>query len=266
MKTCEDALELLRLRLDPPELTFVTDSHTLGYSRQMPVVATSGSSSAAARQARRAAREQTIVAATRRLFDQRGIRDARVEDIARAAGLNKALIYRAFSSKDEIFALAATSYLDELRARTDAVTADPDAAEQLRQVLTVFADFCVTYPAFLDCGLSLLRRPAVELRETLSDAAWFRVSRAVGRCVGVVQRVLEAGVAQESIDVDDAGFTAGRLLTQMMGSMHLSRTGVSLREATPGAVTAVPLDSEQVRDACIRDALAVVGVRDAVGS
>jgi len=143
----------------------------LGYSRQMPVVATSGSSSAAARQARRAAREQTIVAATRRLFDQRGIRDARVEDIARAAGLNKALIYRAFSSKDEIFALAATSYLDELRARTDAVTADPDAAEQLRQVLTVFADFCVTYPAFLDCGLSLLRRPAVELRETLSDAA-----------------------------------------------------------------------------------------------
>jgi hypothetical protein len=130
----------------------------------------------------------------------------------------------------------------------------------------VFADFCVTYPAFLDCGLSLLRRPAVELRETLSDAAWFRVSRAVGRCVGVVQRVLEAGVAQESIDVDDAGFTAGRLLTQMMGSMHLSRTGVSLREATPGAVTAVPLDSEQVRDACIRDALAVVGVRDAVGS
>jgi AcrR family transcriptional regulator len=226
----------------------------------------SGSSVAAARRARRASREQAIVAATRRLFDQRGIRDARVEDIARAAGLNKALIYRAFSSKDEIFALAATSYLDELRERTDALETSPDATEQLRQILTVFADFCATYPAFLDCGLSLLRRPAVELRETLSDAAWFRVSRAVGRCVGAVQRVLEAGAAQEILEVEDAGFTAGRLLTQMMGSMHLCRTGVSLREATPGAVTAVPLDSEQVRDACIRDALAVVGVRNAVAS
>jgi AcrR family transcriptional regulator len=229
----------------------------------MPVVAPPGSSAPAARKARRAAREQTIVAATRRLFDQRGVRDARVEDIARAAGLNKALIYRAFVSKDEIFALTATSYLDELQGRTDAVATGPDARGQLRQVLTIFADFCGTYPAFLDCGLSLLRRPAPDLRETLSDAAWFRVSRAAGRCVGVVQRVLEAGMEQGVIEVDDAGFTAGRLLTQMMGTMHLSRTGVSLREDTPGTVTAVALDLQQVRDACIRDALAVVGVRNA---
>jgi AcrR family transcriptional regulator len=187
-----------------------------------------------------------------------------VEDIARAAGLNKALIYRAFSSKDEIFALTATSYLDELRARTDAVEMLPDAAAQLRQVLTIFADFCVTYPAFLDCGLSLLRRPALELRETLSDATWFRVSRAVGRCVGAVQWVLEAGARQGVIEVEDPGFTAGRLLTQMMGSLHLSRTGVSVREAMPGTVISVVIDSEQVRDACIRDALAVVGVRNGV--
>jgi AcrR family transcriptional regulator len=238
----------------------------LGYTRHMPSNTPSGPSATAARRARRASREQAIVAATRTLFDQHGIQDARVDDIARAAGLNKALIYRAFASKDEIFALTATSYLDELRARTDAVETSPDAAEQLRQVLTVFADFCVTYPAFLDCGLSLLRRPAIDLRETLSDAAWFRVSRAVGRCVGPVQRALEAGVKQEVVEVDDAGFTAGRLLTQMMGSMHLFRTGVSLREATPGVVTAVPLDPEQVRDACIRDALAVVGVRNVVAS
>jgi AcrR family transcriptional regulator len=225
-----------------------------------------GSSGAAARRARRASREQTIVVATRTLFDEHRMQDARVEDIARAAGLNKALIYRAFSSKDEIFALTATSYLDELRTRTEAVEVLPDAAAQLRQVLTVFADFCVTYPAFLDCGLSLLRRPALELRETLSDATWFRVSRAVGRCVGAVQRVLQDGVKQEVIEVEDPGFTAGRLLTQMMGSMHLSRTGVSLREATPGAVTAVVINAEQVRDACIRDALAVVGVRNGVAS
>jgi AcrR family transcriptional regulator len=200
------------------------------------------------------------------LFDQRGMQDARVDDIARAAGLNKALIYRAFSSKDEIFALTAASYLDELRARTDAVQPIPDAAGQLREVLTVFADFCIVYPAFLDCGLSLLRRPAGELRETLSDAAWFRISRAVGRCVGAVQRVLEAGAEQEVVDVQDPGFTAGRLLAQMMGSMHLARAGVSVREATPGAVTAVAVDPEQVRDACIRDALAVVGIRAGVKS
>ncbi len=68
-------------------------------------------------------------------------------------------------------------------------------------------------------------------------------------------------MAQEKIEVDDAGFLAGRLLTQMMGSLHLSRSGVSLREPVPGAVTAVVLEPEQVRDASVRDALAVVGVR-----
>jgi AcrR family transcriptional regulator len=218
-----------------------------------------GSSAAAERRRRRASREQVIVAATRMLFDERGLQDARVDDIARAAGLNKALIYRAFSSKEEIFALTAASYLDELRALTDAAEPIADAELRLREILMVFADFCVTYPAFLDCGFSLLRRPAPELRESLSDAAWFRVSRAVGRCVGVVQRALELGVGQTAIEVDDAGFLAGRLLTQMMGSLHLSRSGVSLREPVPGAITGVALESEQVRDACVRDALAVAG-------
>jgi len=211
------------------------------------------------RRRRRASREQAIVAATRTLFDERGVQDARVDDIARAAGLNKALIYRAFSSKEEIFALTAVSYLDELRALTDEIESAEDGEHRLREVLTVFADFCVTYPAFLDCGFSLLRRPAAELRETLSDAAWFRVSRAVGRCVGVVQRALEAGVAQPAFAVEDSGFLAGRLLTQMMGSLHLWRSGVSLREPVPGAVVGVALEREQVRDACIRDALLVAG-------
>src|ERR1700761_6778858 len=141
-------------------------------------------SRAAARRRRRAAREDAIVAATRTLFDERGLQDARVDDIARAAGLNKALIYRAFSSKEEIFALTVTSYLDELRTLTAAAEAIEEDVARLRAVLTVFAEFCVTYPAFLDCGLSLLRRPADELREELSDGAGDRVPPPGGPCGG----------------------------------------------------------------------------------
>src|ERR1700727_1306431 len=108
----------------------------------MAATAPDSSSRAAARRRRRASREREIVAATRRLFDERGLQDARVDDIARAAGLNKALIYRAFSSKEEIFALTAVSYLDELRALTDELEAIADAERRLSEVLMAFADFC----------------------------------------------------------------------------------------------------------------------------
>src|SRR6188508_3651367 len=67
--------------------------------------------------ARRRAREREILVATRRLFDENGVRDAQIEDIARAVGVNRAIIYRHFSGKEELFALTLVSYLDDLETR-----------------------------------------------------------------------------------------------------------------------------------------------------
>ena len=74
--------------------------------------ATDGRRSAAA--ARRRAREKEIIAATRALFDEKGVREAQIEDIAHAVGINRAIVYRHFSGKEELFALTLVSYLDEL--------------------------------------------------------------------------------------------------------------------------------------------------------
>src|SRR5215210_187177 len=67
--------------------------------------------------ARRRAREREILRATRQLFDETGVRDAQIEDIARAVGVNRAIIYRHFSGKEELFALTLVSYLDDLEER-----------------------------------------------------------------------------------------------------------------------------------------------------
>ena len=83
---------------------------------------TDGRRTAAA--ARRRAREKDIIAATRGLFDQRGVRDAQIEDIAKAVGINRAIVYRHFTGKEELFALTLVGYLDELRA--DLAAADRD--------------------------------------------------------------------------------------------------------------------------------------------
>ena len=62
----------------------------------------------------RQVRERDLVAATRTLFDERGMQDAPIEEIARAVGIARGLIYRQFSSKEELFVLTVTDYLAEL--------------------------------------------------------------------------------------------------------------------------------------------------------
>src|ERR687890_1576862 len=108
----------------------------------------------------RRSRERDIVAATRALFDARGLQDAPIEEIARAVGINKALIYRHFASKEVLFVATVTLYLDELAERLRDVDPELDHVGRLREGWGRYAYFCLEYPAFLDCALSLMRRPA----------------------------------------------------------------------------------------------------------
>ena len=82
------------------------------------------------RAALRRARERKIVDATRALFDERGMQEARIDRIARRVGINKALIYRHFASKEELFVLTITRYLAEINALLEAV--DEETSDPLR--------------------------------------------------------------------------------------------------------------------------------------
>jgi AcrR family transcriptional regulator len=193
-------------------------------------------------------RERDLVEATRALFDERGLQDAPMDEIARSVGINKALIYRVFASKEELFVLTVTHYLDELR------DAAADATD-LRGALDHFTRFCLRYPAFLDCALSLMRRPAAELRERVSEGVWMRLGRSMAACLAPLAALLaEEGVA-------DPDFTANRLYTQVLGTMHLARIGAGVREAAPGVPAVFALEAEQVRRACVEDALAIARQR-----
>src|SRR3546814_14488935 len=78
---------------------------------------------------RRRQREAEILAATRALFDQRGVRDVQIDEIAKSVGTNRAILYRHFSGKEELFALTLVGYLDELRAAMAKVVAEGKAPE-----------------------------------------------------------------------------------------------------------------------------------------
>jgi AcrR family transcriptional regulator len=204
-------------------------------------------------------REHEIVAATRLLFDERGLQDAPIEDIAREVGINKALIYRHFSSKEELYVLTLTSYLADLAARLEGISTELDPVARLEDGWRRYTDFCLQYPAFLDCGLSLMRGPASELRETVSDAIWIRLGQGMAACLDKLAKILAVGAQQGLFAVEDPDFTANHLYTQTLGTMHLARIGVGVRAGASGFPEPFAIDPRQVQEACIADVLASVG-------
>lgn len=210
--------------------------------------------------ARRRTRERELVLATRALFDERGLLDAPVEEIARAVGIARGLVYRDFSSKEELFVLTVTDYLDELGGLLDAAVGEVvDPVVQLRRALETYAQFCHRYPAFIDSSLSLMQRSARELHEIVSESIWLRLGQGMSRCVEHLIRALDSGSANGDFEVADPEYMANVLWTQVLGAIHLTRSRVGVREAAPGIPELFTIEPERVVETCVTSALATVG-------
>ncbi|MGZ5405983.1 MAG: TetR/AcrR family transcriptional regulator, partial [Nocardioides sp.] len=190
-----------------------------------PAPETDGRRTAAA--ARRRKREADIIAATRALFDQRGVRDAQIDQIARAVGVNRAIVYRHFTGKEELFALTLVEYLDELAtALAEADAAGTDAADRLTRITGAFVDYGIAHPAFVDCAQTLMRRTGPELLEEMSESAVFRLGRAISTCLAVLESALEAGVEAGDFRVEDPTLLANTLYASGLGALQLARVGI----------------------------------------
>ncbi|WP_121258795.1 TetR/AcrR family transcriptional regulator [Nocardioides ferulae] len=219
---------------------------------------TDGRRTAAA--ARRRAREAEIIAATRALFDERGVRDAQIDDIARAVGINRAIVYRHFSGKEELFALTLVGYLDELReALADAAAGPGGARDRLAALVGAFADYGVEHPAFVDCAQTLMRRSGPELLDEISESALFRLGRAISACLTLLTGVLEDGGTAGELDVDDPVLLANTLYASGLGALQLARVGILVKEESPGVPTVGRISPDQVREFLVTTALALAG-------
>lgn len=209
--------------------------------------------------ARRAEREREILDATRALFDERGVRDAQLHDVAKAVGINRAIIYRHFSGKEELFALTLVSYLEELGPMLDDADGGQDATGRLRAVTEVFVDYGLAHPAFVDCAFALLRRPASELAAEVSEAALFRLGRAVAAALSHLAGVLREGRDEGTFAVDDPDVVANVLYVQALGSLHLARVGAGAREAPgmPGTPDWFRIAPGTLRDLTVDAAVAI---------
>ncbi|MDF9715380.1 TetR/AcrR family transcriptional regulator [Nocardioides sp. ChNu-153] len=207
---------------------------------------------------RRRRREQDILEATRRLFDERGVRDAQIEDVAQAVGINRAIVYRHFTGKEELFALTLVGYLEELRDALAAGAATSQRApERLEAVVTAFIEYGLGYPAFVDCAQTLMRRTGTELLDEISESAMLRLGRGISGCLAVLTGVLEDGVRSGEFSVADPILLSNTLYASGLGALQLARVGILVKEAAPGIPTVSSISPEQVRVYMVTSALAL---------
>jgi AcrR family transcriptional regulator len=184
---------------------------------------------------------------------------APIEEIAKAVGIARGLVYRQFSSKEELFVLTVTDYLDELGDLLAEIMArEREPVGRLTAGVEAYAGFCRRYPAFLDCALSLMHRPAMELRGMVSESVWLRLGQGMSRCVSHLTETLRDGTAAGAFEVEDPDYLANVIWTQVLGTMHLARVGVGVRELSPGVPDLFSVAPDDVIRTCVDSALALV--------
>ncbi|MGH3446765.1 MAG: TetR/AcrR family transcriptional regulator [Nocardioidaceae bacterium] len=219
---------------------------------------TSGTTKGSATAERKRARERRILAATRDLFDARGLRDALIDDIARAVGINRAIIYRHFTSKEELFALTQVDYLHELGERLAAVDGSGGTPTQRLAALTrTFVEYGVEFPAFVDCAQTLMSRPIDELMQEVSEPAITRLGEAMTGCLSHLVSALDDGNGTGEFRVEDVDLLANTLYAQGLGGLALARVGTIIKESGGGTPDVTPISVEQVSDYLVRTALAL---------
>jgi len=101
------------------------------------------------RHARDLTTAQRIVAAAASMFAEQGLAGARMDEIARAAKVNKALLYYYFRSKEELHRFVLETLLSQLRSRVwEERDAASPAGKRLAAVIDHFFEFIQRHPNY----------------------------------------------------------------------------------------------------------------------
>jgi TetR/AcrR family transcriptional regulator len=101
------------------------------------------------REGRQFATVQRIVVAARKVFAKRGLAGARMDDIARVAGVNKALPYYYFRNKEELHRFVLETMIAQISAQMESpAVLSMDPPERVRALVNLTFDFVMRNPAY----------------------------------------------------------------------------------------------------------------------
>jgi TetR/AcrR family transcriptional regulator len=145
---------------------------------------------------------QRILKAAIAEFTEYGLDGARVDRIAGSAGVNKALLYYYFSSKENLFSSVIDEYLRMILPLIQQSFGNPsDPDETLGQVARVYAQLSQQYPEFIRLLVRELARP--DSRMVVRAAQILKGSGIPGYLLGLLRDGVESGTVRD-VDLKQA--------------------------------------------------------------
>src|ERR1700716_211968 len=161
------------------------------------------------RQARDLSTARRIVATAEDIFAEQGLAGARMDEIARAAKVNKALLYYYFRSKEELYRFVLETLLSQLREQVaEAGVERPSPSKRLSAIVDRFFDFVLAHPNY----------PRLIQREIMSrgpNMKWI-VAEYYRPLHGRLVRLIEDGVSAGDFRTVDAGNAAVTVISMMV--------------------------------------------------
>jgi len=177
------------------------------------------------RQARQEAYRDLILEAAQRVFAEKGYAEAKVADIAQAAGVATGTVYGIFPGKEDLYRAIHRENLDELAHRYAAIPVRSSVQETLLARSEMSTRFLTSRPDYLRIYLREAERWGFDPSQLPGDAAAF-----------VDLALFERGVANgELVDADP------QLLQSLMlasGQVHLAHWMRSGMREEPSALAA----------------------------
>ncbi len=184
------------------------------------------------RQARDLSTARRIVATAEGIFAERGLAGARMDEIARVAKVNKALLYYYFRSKEELHRFVLETLLSQLSARVgEAVTDTPSASKRLTAMVDNFFDFVLAHRNY----------PRLIQREIMSrgpNMGWI-VSEYYRPLHRWLVRLIEEGISASEfrrVDARNAAVTVVAIMVHYFSAAPVLRQVLGHDPLRPGEV------------------------------
>ena len=181
--------------------------------------------------------KQRILDTATEVFARDGYAGARVDDIAKRAGVNKAMLYYHFGDKDTLYAAVFSEVLSEARRRLEAAAASEEKPEdRFRAVVLAMTGMATGHPHFAP----LMLREIASGGTALPDQVLSDMRRVLSVLADVLGHGAREGVFRNIDPIMTHMFIGGSLMVLTSGAplRRRVRGTDAVSDRTPAAVAA----------------------------